>query len=300
MTPYYTTPQHLMYCQAPAKLNLFLHVVGTRPDGYHLLESVFQLISLMDYVHVKRRDDGRIMRNHSLDTIPLATDLTIRAAQLLKEATNTPYGADITLEKNIPIGGGLGGGSSDAATTLLALNHLWQTKLPQKQLMELGLQLGADIPFFLLGSNALVQGIGEKLHPITPTFSWYVVMAPRVIVSTQTIFSSSLLTSDTPSITVSDFKQYPNGCWKNDLQPVTLKLFSEVENAFDWLSRYGKANMTGSGGCLFCACKDEAKASFILNDLIRSRCPHPAHKTKALATHPFIDWLAKQDTQLKS
>lgn len=226
----------LRNCSAPAKLNLFLHVVGQRTDGYHLLESVFQLIDRADLLHFAVRDDAKIVRTTELVGVPAETDLVVRAAKLLQSHTGSTLGADIAVEKVLPMGGGLGGGSSDAATTLMALNHLWKTQLSRQQLMQLGLQLGADVPFFLFGQNAFAQGIGEQLAPLTTPDCWYVVIEPGVSVPTQAIFSSKALTRNTPSITVSDFLRDPVGLGRNDLQEVAVGLFPEIAQALRWLS----------------------------------------------------------------
>jgi 4-diphosphocytidyl-2-C-methyl-D-erythritol kinase len=257
-------PRELKNCPAPAKLNLFLHVVGQRADGYHLLESAFQLIDRADVLHFTVRHDAQIIRTNDLAGVPAQTDLVVRAAQLLQRHTGCSLGADITLEKKLPMGGGLGGGSSDAATVLMVLNHLWQTQLSRQQLMQLGLQLGADVPFFLFGQNAFAQGIGEQLVPITTPDCWYVVIEPGVHVPTQAIFSSQALTRNSPSITVSGFQKYPHGYWKNDLQDVATQLFPEISLALSWLSGYGNAKMTGSGSCVFCACSDEVSAAEVV------------------------------------
>lgn len=279
-------------CPAPAKLNLFLHVIGQRADGYHLLESAFQLIDRFDLLHFSLRDDAQIIRTNDLAGVPAETDLVVRAAKLLQTHTGSKLGANITLDKKLPMGGGLGGGSSDAATTLIALNCLWETKLSRQQLMNLGLQLGADVPFFLFGQNAFAEGVGEQLIPLTTPDCWYVVIEPGVSVPTQAIFSSKALTRNSPSITVSDFQRYPNGSWRNDLQDVAVQLFPEILAALRWLSNYGNAKMTGSGSCVFCACPNEEAAAEILNNV-----PHQfatkwvVWKAKTLKEHPLSGWL---------
>lgn len=281
----------LRNCPAPAKLNLFLHIVGQRADGYHLLESAFQLIDRADLLHFSVRDDPEIIRTNDLAGVPAETDLVVRAAKLLQAHTGKLVGADITLEKKLPMGGGLGGGSSDAATTLIALNYLWNTRLSRQQLMDLGLQLGADVPFFLFGQNAFAEGIGEQLTPLTTPDCWYVVIEPGVSVPTQAIFSSKALTRNSPSITVSDFRSYPNGAWKNDLQDVAVQLFPEILVALRWLSSYGNAKMTGSGSCVFCACPNENAAVEILNNVPRQFTGKwVAWKAKALKEHPLLSW----------
>ncbi|PRC93773.1 4-(cytidine 5'-diphospho)-2-C-methyl-D-erythritol kinase [Solimicrobium silvestre] len=285
------TVSSLKNCPAPAKLNLFLHVTGQRSDGYHLLESAFQLIDHVDLLHFSLRDDAKIIRTNELAGVPAETDLVVRAARLLQVHTSSKLGAEITLDKKLPMGGGLGGGSSDAATTLIALNRLWETDLSRQQLMQLGLQLGADVPFFLFGQNAFAQGIGEKLTPLITPDCWYVVIEPGVSVPTQAIFSSKALTRNSSSIKVSDFQQYPKGNWRNDLQSVAIQLFPEILVAIDWLNKYGNARMTGSGSCVFCACSSEDAANEILKDIPGELQDWTAWKAKALNEHPLTNWL---------
>lgn len=249
----------IRHCPAPAKLNLFLHVTGRRDDGYHLLETAFQLINLCDSLHFTCRDDRQIRRITPNGDIAENDDLTVRAARLLQDAAYRKKGMlvpgiDIALEKRIPEGGGLGGGSSDAATTLIALNHLWRCRFDRRELMTLGVQLGADIPFFLFGENAFAQGIGEKLMPLSIPSGWFVVIKPPVSVPTATIFRANELTRNTEPIRISDF---PGLCekadhfGKNDLQPVAEKLYPEIGRALDELGQFGNARMTGSGACVF-------------------------------------------------
>ncbi len=287
-------------CPAPAKLNLFLHVTGRRADGYHLLESAFQLIARSDVLHFRLRGDADIIRTNDIAGVPAESDLVVRAAKLLQAHTETRCGAEIALEKNLPMGGGLGGGSSDAATTLIALNTLWETNLSRLQLMELGVRLGADVPFFLFGQNAFAQGIGEQLTPLVTPDCWYVVIEPGVSVPTEAIFSSKALTRNSPSIKVSDFHRYPQGDWGNDLQSVAVQLFPEVLFALEWLSKYenecGNAKMTGSGSCVFCSCENEAAADRILGDVLQSSLLSKQHrwkiwKAKSLREHPLTHWI---------
>ena len=292
-----------LYCPAPAKLNLFLHVTGQRADGYHLLESAFQLIDRSDTLHFQLRDDSKIVRSNEIAGVPAESDLVVRAARLLQSHTETGQGVQITLDKNLPMGGGLGGGSSDAATTLIALNTLWNTNLTRGELMELGLRLGADVPFFLFGQNAFAQGIGEQLTPLATPDCWYVVIEPGVSVPTPAIFSSKALTRNSPSIKVSDFHRYPLGNWRNDLQGVAVQLFPEVLFAIERLSEvaaeYGNAKMTGSGSCVFCACDNEAAADRILGDisdqfdtvLQNKQSKWKTWKAKSLREHPLAHWI---------
>ncbi|MEO8169980.1 MAG: 4-(cytidine 5'-diphospho)-2-C-methyl-D-erythritol kinase, partial [Oxalobacteraceae bacterium] len=250
-----TLPRTLNNCPAPAKLNLFLHVTGRRPDGYHLLQTAFQLLDFGDTLHFALRDDGRIERSSALPGVPQESDLTVRAARLLQAAGSEKLGkplagADIALEKRLPMGGGLGGGSSDAATTLMALNHLWQTGFCRAELMALGLRLGADVPFFLFGQNAFAEGVGEILRPIETPDCWYVVIEPGVAIATADIFNAKDLTRDTNLVKISNFSKAPKSFGKNDLQAVACKLFPEVFNAIEWLKKFGDARMSGSGSCV--------------------------------------------------
>jgi 4-diphosphocytidyl-2-C-methyl-D-erythritol kinase len=241
----------LLHCPAPAKLNLFLHVTGRRADGYHLLQSAFQLIDRCDNLDFVSRDDGVIRRTNQIAGVPEDSDLIVRAARLLQSHTGSQYGADLTLHKILPMGGGLGGGSSDAATTLMALNHLWQCGLSRQELMELGLRLGADVPFFLFGRNAFAEGVGEILQEIETPDCWYVVIEPGVQIPTPAIFSSKDLTRDTKPVMMSVFPSAATNNWKNDLQTVAVTLFPQVDEVINWLKNFGDARMTGSGSCVF-------------------------------------------------
>jgi 4-diphosphocytidyl-2-C-methyl-D-erythritol kinase len=244
---------------APAKLNLMLHVVGRRADGYHLLQTVFRLIDLADTLAFAPRDDGAIRLARPLAGVPEDADLTVRAARLLQAETGCRAGATISLEKRIPLGGGLGGGSSDAATTLIALNELWGTGLAHGELARLGLALGADVPFFLFGRNALGEGVGEVLTPLDLPPAWYVVITPQVAVSTREIFAAPELTRDTKPVRITAFFA---GLGRNDLEPVVRARFPEVARAIDWLASHGEARMSGSGSSVFAAFgrEDEARA----------------------------------------
>lgn len=249
---------------APAKLNLFLHVVGRRPDGYHLLQTVFRFIDYGDVVHLAAREDGRIFRSHDLPGITQDQDLTVRAARLLQSAAGTRLGVEIRLEKRLPQGGGLGGGSSDAATVLLALNRLWRLDWPRRKLEELALNLGADVPVFIFGQSAFAEGVGEKLRPLALPPAWYVVLIPPVAVSTAEVFAATELTRNTPPITIADFSA---GLGRNDLEPVVCVRSPQVARCLDWLKDQGDARMTGSGACVFVAVPDRAAAQGILDRL---------------------------------
>lgn len=277
----------LLNCPAPAKLNLFLHVTGRRADGYHLLQTAFQLIGHCDALDIVSRDDGIIRRCNDVAEVPEESDLIVRAARLLQNHTACKYGADLTLHKHLPMGGGLGGGSSDAATTLIVLNHLWETGLSRQQLMQLGLQLGADVPFFIFGANAFAEGVGEVLQAIVTPDCWYLVIEPGVQVPTPVIFSAKELTRDTKPIRITDFSSHSKMFGKNDLQTVAAAMFPQVDAAIKWLSTYGDARMTGSGACVFCAFPDEASADKALRQV--PDC-WKSWKAKALHKHP-LDYL---------
>ncbi len=277
----------LNHCLAPAKLNLFLHVTGRRDDGYHLLQTVFQLLDYGDILHFTVRDDGAIHRLGQVPGVPPESDLIVRAARLLQETLGAPRaGADIAIEKKLPLGGGLGGGSSDAATTLIALNHLWQAGLSRLELAQLGLRLGADVPFFIFGHNAFAAGIGEELTAVATPPGWYVVIEPGVSVPTQAIFSAKELTRDTKNVTITDFSTAPLGFGKNDLQTVAVQLFPAIAEAIEWLQPYGQARMTGSGACVFCHFAHEPEADAVLK---RVQVRWKAWKARAIGQHPLAD-----------
>jgi len=276
--------QRLLACPAPAKLNLFLHVTGRRADGYHLLQTAFQLIDRCDTLDFEVRDDGQIIRSNDIPGVPAETDLIVRAARLLQDKTQCQLGANLTLHKILPMGGGLGGGSSDAATTLMALNQLWSTGLSKTELMSLGLQLGADVPFFIFGENAFAEGVGEELQAIQTPERWFVVIEPGVQVPTPAIFSAKELTRDSKIVRIADFSSNAEMFWKNDLQTVACAMFPEVDEAVRWLSQFGNAKMTGSGACVFCAFADESAA-----DKVIAQMPErwTSWKAKALNRHPM-------------
>ncbi|MGB7192632.1 MAG: 4-(cytidine 5'-diphospho)-2-C-methyl-D-erythritol kinase [Collimonas pratensis] len=284
-------------CPAPAKLNLFLHVTGRRPDGYHLLQTVFQLVDFNDLLHFELRDDDQIRRSTEIPGVPEESDLIVRAARLLQGAlrqknsalAGTPLGANIGIEKNLPMGGGLGGGSSDAATTLMALNHLWQGGLSRQELMDLGLQLGADVPFFLFGRNAFAEGIGESLQKLDTPGLWFVIIQPGVTIPTEIIFSSSELTRSTKPVKMTDFSIGTKKLFgKNDLEAVAVNKFPEVAEAINWLGNYGEARMTGSGACVFCAFTEEHDADKVLKSV---PFQWKAWKAKAMQEHPLAGLL---------
>lgn len=288
-------PKILRDCPAPAKLNLFLHVTGRRVDGYHLLQTFFQLIDRCDLLHFALRDDEVICRTTEVEGVPPENDLTVRAARLLQAAATERLGrkmvgVDIALEKRLPLGGGLGGGSSDAATTLIALNHLWQAGYTRAELMALGLKLGADVPFFLFGRNAFAEGVGEVLTPVTSPDCWYVVIEPGVSVATAGIFGAQDLTRESKPVKITDFSESAAvfcRFGKNDLQAVVARRFEPVASAIEWLQQYGQygeARMTGSGACVFCAFPDELTADAALRNVPQR---WKAWKARSIASHPL-------------
>lgn len=271
---------------APAKLNLFLHVVGRRADGYHLLQSVFRLIDHSDTVHLQVRNDGRVVREVDLPGVPEHDDLTVRAARLLQAHAPADAGVSIRLEKVLPLGGGLGGGSSDAATVLLALNRLWQVNLPREGLQKLALQLGADVPVFVFGQTAFAEGVGEILRPMSAPPAWYVVLTPPVQVPTAAIFATPELTRNTPALKIARFSA---GMGRNDLQSVVVNRYPEVARHLAWLGEFGEARMTGSGACVFASFGTEDAARDVLRQLPGTMKGFVA---QGLDKHPLYDFCA--------
>lgn len=268
---------------APAKLNVFLHIMGQRDDGYHELETVFQLLDLQDSLHFDARNDGQIIRKEGPEAIDAASDLSVKAAHLLsdyvlKEKKSVPEyctasnGVDIRCRKRIPVGGGLGGGSSDAATTLLALNHLWECGLSQSELLMLGKKLGADVPVFISGHSAYARGIGEILEPVDLPECWYLIVKPESFISTEKIFANHGLTRATDPITIHGFvaalKDWPTHFpGKNDCQNVVVDEYPDVLQVIDWLNNYGNPRLTGTGSCVFLPCIDQSTAKAVLDQL---------------------------------
>ena len=246
---------------APAKLNLMLRIVGRRPDGYHLLQTVFQLLDYGDELRFAVRGDGAVRRLGELPGVAAEADLVVCAARLLQQATGCRLGADIALLKRIPMGGGLGGGSSDAATTLLALNHLWALGLDQDRLADLGLRIGADVPVFVRGRSAWSEGVGDVLTPLDLPASWYAVVRPPCAVSTAAVFADPELTRNSPVTTISTFFA---GSRDNDCLAVVRRRYPPVAAALDWLGRYGVARLTGTGSCVFAAFEREADARAVV------------------------------------
>jgi 4-diphosphocytidyl-2-C-methyl-D-erythritol kinase len=284
---------------APAKINLFLHIVGQRADGYHLLQTVFRLLDYYDTIYLKPTDSKQIKRANDVPGVPEDNDLCIRAARLLQQHTSCTRGVEIQVEKNIPMGGGLGGGSSDAATVLLALNRLWGLNLSRKELLDLGLKLGADVPFFIYGTNAWAEGVGEQLQAIDLRESYYVVLTPHVHVSTAQIFANKQLTKDSNPQIMSTFSRVAqtstgnsagsniNPEFTNSLEKVVCSLYPEVANCLTWLKQYGDARMSGSGASVFLEVADLEAANRICNmkpENIRG------FVAKGLNQHPLLDY----------
>jgi 4-diphosphocytidyl-2-C-methyl-D-erythritol kinase len=286
------TPDSLRDCAAPAKLNLFLHITGRRPDGYHALQTVFQLIDWGDLLHFTLRQDGQVRRKTDVPGVPEASDLVVRAAMLLKAHTGTALGVDIEIDKRLPMGAGLGGGSSDAATTLLALNRLWQLDLARDVLQNLALQLGADVPFFVFGKNAFAQGVGEALEAVQLPPRYFLVVTPKVHVPTAAIFSDKSLTRDSEAVTITDFlaqqscsARWPESYGRNDMQPVVVGKYAEVAQVLEWFEAIAPARMTGSGSSVFAAFRSIAEAE-------AAQAKLPAEWVSAVAssldTHPLF------------
>ena len=279
----------LLDVPAPAKLNLFLHVTGRRADGYHLLQSVFMLIDWCDTLHFELRRDARITRRDLGTPLP-EDDLIVRAARLLQHASGTALGADIAIDKRIPAQAGMGGGSSDAASTLLALNRLWQLNLPRPQLEQLGLQLGADVPFFLRGHNAWIEGIGEQITPVALPPARFCVLKPAAGVDTASIFRHPQLERATKPATIADFAADPYGFGHNDLQPVAQALCPEVSQALALLESQGlQARMTGSGSAVFAHLATPGHAAIQAPDhWVVRECGN-------LEVHPLQGWAASDN-----
>ena len=256
---------------APAKLNLMLHITGQREDGYHELQTIFQFIDFVDELKFKLRSDDRIIRHCDDFDVPENEDIIISAANLLRQnflqknpSVKSHLGVDITLKKNIPMGAGLGGGSSDAATTLLVLNRLWEMQFSLDELAEMGLTLGADVPVFVCGFAAFAEGVGEKLSPISPAENWYLVLIPPVHVSTKEVFCNSQLTRDCSAIKLCDLSRHE---WRNVCTPVVVKSYPEVSQAIDIINDYSKACMSGTGASVFSSFDTKAQAEDVLQKI---------------------------------
>lgn len=270
---------------APAKLNLFLHITGRRADGYHLLQSVFQFLDHGDVLHFLRRDDGVITLRPALPGVPEDQNLIVRAARALQTASGCRLGADITLDKRLPMGGGIGGGSSDAATTLLGLNRLWGLDLSADRLAALGLQLGADVPVFVRGHAAWAEGVGEQLRPLTQLPEpWYLVLVPDSHVATAEVFRHPELTRDSAAITLPAFLA---GGGRNDCETVVRQLHPEVGHALDWLRHHGDGRLTGTGACVFLPCADQDTAKRLLQ-----QAPYAGFVARGRNVSPTLEALA--------
>jgi 4-diphosphocytidyl-2-C-methyl-D-erythritol kinase len=272
---------------APAKVNIFLHITGQRADGYHTLQSAFQLLDFYDTVSLKLTNDKKIKRITQIDAIPEHEDLCVRAAKALQHAANAEQGVEIKLEKLIPMGGGLGGGSSDAATVLIALNQMWGIHFSRDELMKIGLSLGADVPFFIFGQSAWVEGIGEMLTPLALSTPYYVVLTPPIQVSTAKIFTHSRLTKDTKPSKIADFSRAANSSlFRNDLEAVVCEEFTAVASTLKWLNQYGQARMSGSGASVFVTVDSLAKAKSIF---AQKPVETVGFVAKGLSQHPLYE-----------
>lgn len=267
---------------APAKLNLFLHVVGRRADGYHLLQTVFRFVDWGDVLHFAPRQDAQVVLVNPIPGVPQDADLTVRAARLLQQETGCTQGVEIRLEKHLPMGGGLGGGSSDAGTVLLALNHLWRLGLGREQLQALGLALGADVPVFVGGQNAFAEGVGEVLTPVALPEAWYVIFVPPVSVATASIFQSPALCRDTPVLELGSWRP---GQGHNDLEPVVSGMYPQVAECLAWLKARGGGRVTGSGACVFAELPDRETAEALFS--LRPE-GWQGKVSRGLAQHPLM------------
>ena len=271
----------LLRLPAPAKLNLFLHITGRRADGYHLLQTVFQILDYSDEITLDRTSDGNIKRIKGLEHVPEESDLCVRAARLLKKKTQSNcdanYGVNISIDKRLPIGGGIGGGSSDAATVLHGLNELWECGLTVAELAVLGLQLGADVPLFVEGHSAWAEGVGEVLTPMVLAERWYLVVHPQIFVSTAEIFADKSLTRDSETITIARFLESNtndteldaklDSKLENVFEKVVRKKHPEIDQAINWLSQFSTSRLTGTGSCIFAAFDEKKLAQQVLDKL---------------------------------
>lgn len=279
---------------APAKLNLFLHVTGRRGDGYHTLQTLFRFVGLHDTLRFVPRSDGQIVLANPIAGVAPETDLTVRAAESLRRAAGVRDGVTIEVHKRLPMGGGLGGGSSDAATVLLALNSLWRLGGSHAELLALALPLGADVPFFVFGQSAFAEGIGDVLSPVTLPPNWYLIIHPGVSVPTADIFAAPELPRQTPSINPAEWAgAMTNGLGQNDLEAVAAALYPEVGNALAWLNAQpetaGRCRMTGSGACVFAVFNDEPSARVVLDRLALAKRGWRGWVTPGLNRHPLSD-----------
>lgn len=274
-------------CPAPAKLNLFLQITGRRADGYHELQSVFQFIDLQDEITFRIRDDQRIVRATDWSDIPVENDLVMRAANVLAQRHEIPHGIDIDITKRIPMGAGLGGGSSDAATVLYALNRIWGLQLDTGQLAELGLSLGADVPVFIHGHAAWAEGVGEILTPVSPPEAWYLLVVPPIHVSTAAVFQHPALTRNSAPIRISDFLE---GSAYNTLEPVVRQVYPEIDACISWLEQFGRPMLTGTGAGAFIAVDSEMTARDLAAKVPETWQPFTV---KGMNRNPLLDSFEK-------
>lgn len=271
---------------SPAKLNLFLYITGQRANGYHDLQTLFQFVDYGDSLAFTVRDDEKITLSPSIEGVPDEQNLIVRAARLLQQRLAAPRGADIRLEKRLPMGGGLGGGSSNAATTLVALNMLWNAGLSDSELAKLGVSLGADVPVFVMGHAAFAEGIGEVLQPVFPLEKWYLIAHPGVSIPTPAIFGDPELIRDTPKRLIGELL---SSSYSNDCEPIARKRFCEVEQLVSWLLEYAPSRLTGTGACVFAEFDTEESAREVLSQapawvngfVARGVNVSPLHKTRA-------------------
>ncbi len=277
---------------APAKLNLFLHITGRRSDGYHLLQTVFQFIQLEDAIDFTILESDTVQRSSTMPGVDAEDDLVVRAAHMLKEKTACQLGVGINVKKRIPEGGGLGGGSSDAATTLVALNELWKTGLSIGELAIMGLSLGADVPVFIHAHAAWAEGVGEDITSVEPDESWYLVIHPGCSVATETVFNAPDLTRNTSTITIRDFLERGG---VNDCESVVRKRYSEVAKALDWLAEFAPAKLTGTGACLFAPFSDEQEAI-----AVKEQLPDvwQGYVVKGINRSPLLERLAAEQSRV--
>ncbi|KZX64393.1 4-diphosphocytidyl-2-C-methyl-D-erythritol kinase [Stutzerimonas frequens] len=276
---------------APAKLNLMLHITGRRADGYHELQTLFQFLDYGDELSFRLREDGQIRLLTELPGVDHDSNLIVRAARMLQRESGCTLGADIQLTKRLPMGGGIGGGSSDAATTLLGLDHLWNTGLGEDRLAELGLSLGADVPVFVRGRAAFAEGVGERLQPVDLAEPWFLVIAPQVSVSTAEIFADPELTRNTPAITV---RSLLAGGGHNDCQPVVEKRYPEVRNALSLLNKFVQARMTGTGACVFGSFPNEGEADKVRRQLPATLPSFVARGRNVSMLHRSLERMAQE------
>lgn len=276
---------------APAKLNLMLHILGRRADGYHELQTLFQFLDYGDELSFSLRDDGQIRLHTDLPGVDHDSNLIVRAARLLQRESGCTLGADIELTKRLPMGGGIGGGSSDAATTLVGLDHLWRLDLGEDRLAQLGLALGADVPVFVRGRAAFAEGVGERLQPVDLEEPWFLVLAPQVSVSTAEIFADPELTRNTPAITV---RSLLAGGGHNDCQPVVERRYPEVRNALSLLNKFVPASMTGTGACVFGRFPNEGEADKVRRQLPASLPSFVARGRNVSMLHRTLKQMAQE------